>query len=221
MLKQLFQSAPDSKIAIIGSGPSAVQFDGNCDISIAVNGAAMLPTKFDYFMYGDRQAPERSWSQPDCASRRVVAHHVAATDRLLYPEVDFPDLERTARPQSANQTLLPPPAHPHLYFQYRPFDVDQISRQNNFLMYGGTISCCAVQLAYMMGASRLELFGCEFSHRDGNYFQKFSHVGSVSDRQYQAMQSTLKKIRDEGVKVTAYGKSILTEIDERIQPVKR
>ena len=84
-------------------------------------------------------------------------------------------------------------------------------------MYGGTISCCAVQLAYMMGASRLKLFGCEFSHRDGNYFQKFSHVGSVSDRQYKTMQSMLRKIRDEGVKITAYGNSILTEIDERIQ----
>ena len=110
MLKQLFQSAPDSEIAIIGSGPSAVQFDGDCDISIAVNGAAMLPAKFDYFLYGDQQAPDRSWSKIDCASCRVVAHHVAATDRLLYPEADFPDLERIVKPQSANQKCLPPPA---------------------------------------------------------------------------------------------------------------
>lgn len=216
MLEQLFQTAPDAEIAIIGSGPSAVRFDGSADISIAVNGAAMLGATFDFFMYGDRQAPHRSWSTIDCARCRIVAHHVAATDRFLYPDSDFPFLDRSANVQSADQELLPAPVPPHLHFQYRPFVVGQISRKNEFLMFGGTIACCAVQLAYAMGASRLKLFGCEFSHRDGDYFKTFSHVGSVSDRQYQTMEATLKAIRNDRVRVTAYGKSILTEVDHHV-----
>ena len=217
MLKQLHRKFPQSEIAIIGSGPSAKQFSGQGDVSIAVNGAALLEHQFDFFLYGDRKAPEREWSKVDCAQTRVVAHHVAATDELLYPKGKYPDLERVAKPQSVDQIQLPPPVAPHLHFQYEAFELGKVSRNNNFLMYGGTISCCAVQLAFMLGAKRVLLFGCEYSHQTASYFRFLQHTGSISDDQRNVMNLTLAKLRQVGVAVAAFGKTTLEQVDQRFE----
>lgn len=218
MLKKLIGSAPDSEISIVGSGPSATQFNGQGDLSIAVNGAALLDRQFDFFLYGDRQAPHRIWSKVDCARTRIVARHVATTDELLYPHdvAAYQDLERTTEPQSADQPNLPDPISPHIHFEYQEFSANRIAETNEFLMYGGTISCCAAQLAMIMGAKKIRLFGCEFSHARGSYFRKFRHVGQISNRQLETMNEALRVIRSKRIEVVAHGATKLTQVDQKI-----
>ena len=129
------------------------------------------------------------------------------------PQGFFPDVQRTTKPQSVGEEKLPVPVPPHLYFEYRRFSQEKISCENNFLMFGGTISCCAAQLAYLMGASKINLFGCEFSHQDGSYFRKFSHIGAVNDDQRIVMETMLQGLRERGVTVVAFGNTKLTEVD--------
>ena len=88
----------------------------------------------------------------------------------------------------------------------------------NFLMFGGTISCCAVQLAYIMGAKEIELYGCNFHHsRRSHYFYSAGQgqIGRVRSSQRETMDKLLKEVRAKGVKVSIFGPTRLTEFDRQ------
>ena len=88
-----------------------------------------------------------------------------------------------------------------------------MSRKMNFLMFCGTISGCAAQLAFLMGANNIELYGCSFSHNNGHYFYESDYIGTVSTSQRNAMDSMLYDIRNAGVKIHIFGDTMLTQYD--------
>lgn len=57
MVSTLKNCFAQSKLAILGSGPSLSFFRGGYDCTIAVNGAALIGFNYDYFMCGDVQSP--------------------------------------------------------------------------------------------------------------------------------------------------------------------
>jgi hypothetical protein len=69
MVSTLKNCFAQSKLAILGSGPSLSFFRGGYDCTIAVDGAA-LGFNYDYFMCGDVQSPKMPWF---LASQRVNA----------------------------------------------------------------------------------------------------------------------------------------------------
>jgi len=94
-------------------------------------------------------------------------------------------------------------------FSEIPFRPGRINRQQQRLFRGGTISGIALNLAFVMGASKIRLFGCTFSYADGHYFYPSTHVGKVRERQLVVMQQLLKQIRGHDVVIDVCGRSRL------------
>lgn len=197
MISDLYNKHPGSIIDIIGSGPSAVMYNGSVNPSIAVNGASLLGHKYSYFVCGDHNSYKRDWFSIKCSNIRVIARLVALFDYQLYPESI--NMKRFAVPahEQSKVSDIRNPVKPHKVFSYRKYDAVRLSRCNNFLMYGGTISCCALQLAWIMGARKVRIYGCGFTHTNGHYFYNASSIGSIVRSQIETMQSVIDHLRSE------------------------
>lgn len=211
MIAHLHNKHVGSHVAIIGSSPSALLYSGDCDVSIGVNGASLLGYQFDYYVVGDPHAPDREWFTAKCARSRIIANIVATLDRQLYPDYLYPNLDRRAifdNTQSHLVADIPQPVSPHHWFPYAPIEDHLILRLNPFLMYHGTITCSTLQLAWMMGAREIDLFGCAFS-ADHGYFYQAKLPGRVGERQVRTMQNCIDVLRSDGVIIRIHGKSVL------------
>ena len=211
MIKSLHHAHDGAAISIVGSGPTAIDFNkSKSDISIGVNGAAKLGKKFDYFMCGDAKSSAYDWFSIDCSRVRIIAKLTAAPDKILYPVELFPNIKRMAVITAKQSTVsLPPPVKPHLTFMYKWYKPDRLKKDMNYLMFGGTISCCAVQLAYVMGASKIILYGCGFTNTGRHYFYHTQRPGTISDSQRTVMTAIINEIRKRGVRVEAVGNTTL------------
>lgn len=208
LLRNIYE---DATVGVVGSGPSANNFvkDG-LDFTIAVNGAAKLNHHFDYFLCGDPSSSKCDWFKIDCAKVRVIAKLTAGLDEKLYPPKLFPNLCRVAVSVTKQHDVkLPCPLWPHLTFIYERYRAKKINKDVDYLMFGGTISCCAVQLAYIMGASKIVLFGCEFSYAK-QYFYKSNRPGTISDSQRNIMCEVINILKNKGVKFKAMGDTTLS-----------
>jgi len=219
MLDRLRRRHCGDTVSIVASGPSADLFKDGA-VTIGVNGAAFLKHKFDYFLCGDKNSYTKDWFSIDCSYVRVIARLVASMDRILYPDDKFPSLERLAVPQHEQRRIkhLPEPVPPHLTYKYLWYGKGRLNEDVNFLMFSGTISCCAVQLAYIMGAKKIELYGCDFHHsRRSHYFyeSKQGQVGRVRPSQREIMDKMLKEVMDKGVKVSIFGQTRLTQFNRQ------
>ncbi len=211
MIESLHDIHKGSTISIVASGPSAVMYDGFGDIAIGVNGASLLGPTFDYYMCGDPYAHRHDWFSINCSKERVVAKVLASMDYQLYPEHIY-DIERKSVTVLKQRALdLPDPVYPHKTFRYRSYKHDKLRLNNKFLLFGGTISCCALQLAWMMGADRVVLFGCNFRHSmSEHHFYDTKMPGRVVLTQVKTMQSVIDKMRTAGLVVSIIGKSALS-----------
>jgi hypothetical protein len=220
MLHLLHNKHKGKSASIIASGPTAIKYDESTDISIAVNGAAFMEKQFDYFLCGDHNSHNFSWFKIQCSTVRVVSRLVASMDSQLYPK-DFDEiLDRKAVPAHKQRQVgnLLCPIYPHVLFNYRWYKEGRLKPNSNFLMFGGTISCCAVQLAFLLGCSEIHLYGCGFNHRRGHYFYKSGEKpGRVVKTQFETMERCLKEVRSLGMKVYIHGKSKLTQCDKKIK----
>jgi uncharacterized Rossmann fold enzyme len=211
MIKSLHNIHKGATIAIVGSGPTAVEFiKSKCDISIGVNGAAKLGKKFDYFICGDVRSSTYDWFSIDCSKIRVIAKLTAAPDKILYPDVLFPTITRAAVVTAKqNNIVLPLPIEPHLTFMYKWYKSDRLKPDMNYLMFGGTISCCAVQLAYVMGATKIVLYGCGFNSIGKHYFYHTSKPGTISDSQRTVMSAVINELKKRGIQFENVGHTTL------------
>jgi hypothetical protein len=209
MIKALHGIHKGETIAVVGSGPTAIEFK-NQHLSIGVNGAAKLGKRFDYFMCGDARSSAFDWFNIDCSRVRVIAKLTAAPDKILYPIDLFQDIKRTAVITAKQSSVkLPPPVEPHLTFMYRWYKSDRLKSDMNYLMFGGTISCCAVQLAYLMGATKIVLYGCGFNSVGRHYFYHTPRPGSISASQRAVMNAVISEIRKRGVQFQIVGETTL------------
>ena len=210
MIRSLLGIYKGATVAIVGSGPTAVAFKHSKAVSIGVNGAAKLGKRFDYFMCGDTRSSSYDWFNIDCSRVRVIAKLTAAPDKILYPPALFPDIKRVAAPTAKqNSVILPPPAKPHITFMYKWYKPDRLKLDMNYLMFGGTISCCAVQLAYIMGASKIVLYGCGFTNTGKHYFYHTPRPGSISDSQRTVMSTVIKELMKRGIQFEIIGDTTL------------
>ena len=230
MLERLRLRHHGATIAIVGSASTATLYDpSDSDISIGVNGAALLGHRFDYFACADRMAPERDWFAVNCAPCRVIARAIASCDRQLYPDrfdIFLPHREAFAF-EDQDKAMLPEPVPPHCIYTMLPVNDANFSalaeREASGLMAHATITGQAVQLAWLLGAAHLRLYGCRFSTetsgRPFHYFYRAepSQTGQISARQRDTMDRYLALLRRLGVRVTSHGETCLTEYDENIR----
>lgn len=215
MIGSLHNIHEGSTISVVASGPSASMYDGRGDISIGVNGSALLGTVFDYFICGDPRSSDCDWFHINCSRVRVIARAIASVDYQLYPEHIY-KFERfaatTCETSEQKRKLirqLPEPVYPHKTFRYSWYAEDKLKLNSMLLLYGGTISCCAMQLAWMMGSRHIVLFGCDFTHESGNYFYPANKIGKIWRSQVETMQNAIDALRSKNVTIDIVGKSML------------
>lgn len=220
MINQLRGIHAGATISIVGSSPTAKSFcPKECDVSIGVNGAALLGPYFNYFLCMTRDAAEHDWFDRDCSRSRIIGSKIATLDYRLYPATF--DATLGQRKLYIEEPDLPEPARPHFIFAARS-PTEQgvealLERRAEALMTHGTTAGQAVQLAFLMGASCIQLYGCSFSAdtsgKPGHYFYDApqQQTGWISTDQIHFMELYLSLVRREGAKVVVHGESALRQ----------
>jgi len=108
---------------------------------------------------------------------------------------------------------MPNPKPPHIVLKYRSVN-EPISREQIKINMEGTSSHVALQIAYLMGASEIHLYGVEFSnypkngqlHSSGNYFYQpaSGEFGMTLDTQLKTMDNTIQEINKLGTPVFSH-----------------
>jgi hypothetical protein len=227
------------RIAVLGSSPTINLYRGGEDVSIAVNGAILCDAvpRADYFLCGDKESPNRSWWKPsfECTEHRVVATFIAPYDHVVVPDPE--DRKRLVHTfendpvhtelRGGNIELLPMDykvSAGNAVFQYASREKQGISPNQPRLVKGGTIAGVASQLALVMGASEIHLYGCSFgTPPDGRHYayDNQGEFGMISHTHPKRMDGILAKIADCGVRIYSHGWTELrvpTRLD--IEPVK-
>lgn len=198
-------------IAIVGSGPSAILYSDNHDISIGVNGASKLGPHYNYYMCGDSHSFNRDWFNINCSDVRVIGNVVATMDKIIYPQSVYGNMERFFVRTLDNEKLnkIPDPIEPHFVYKYKMIYNKEISKKQEYLYAGATISGCALQLAYMMGSHDIHLYGCDFTHDNGKYFYETNANGFIRDSQLYEMKKLIDVIKKNGINISIHGDSKL------------
>lgn len=230
------------KIAVLGSGPSVKLFSRKEDAVIGVNGAAKLLEPGDYFLSGDKRAHLRSWFlELRDGIACMLKPHAAMYSARFYPDekiraglIAFYEGYMAQHPEEVHVSddgfrairrgnavvdcfieNFPLPAQPHAII--RKYDPDQsLSKDMDALINGGSSACEAMQVAFVMGAKSIHLYGVQFnndaigdpnSHTGTNYFYvpNKGEEGRTKDSQLQVMDGLIAKAMELGTNVYSYG----------------
>lgn len=211
-----------ARIAVLGSSPTIRYYESKEDISIAVNGSVNCePVKrADYFMCGDKESHKRRWFD---VSRSSCNHRILATFVAPYDFEVLPDLSERSRLvkeiESDEAHLLNAGANirfspdfrkvseDHGIFEYADIWEQEISKGQERLCRGGTISGVAAQMALVMGASEIHLYGCSFGNENGDHYgyDPGKEPGNISKTHPVTMDYILSRIMANGVKVFSHG----------------
>jgi len=213
-------------MAVLGSGPTLGAFAGREPVAIAVNGAAACDVPYQYFICGDLASPQREWfyASRRHRARRFVASFLAPSDAVLFPSALLRwrlRCERLPRSVRARARRSPAPLYDyrpsaaptpgHGWFQYCrdefPTDEQELHRhlRAERLVHGASIAGVAVQLAYLMGAAEIHLYGCAMDNDQGdNYFRPGSR-GQTTPLQRANFSQLLAWIAAAGVRLVPHG----------------
>lgn len=230
---------PEKSIAIVGSAPSATIFKHVEDVIIGVNGGSKLISPNDYFLSLDERAHTRSWFKelPESITCIVQAQSAIYSEKF-YPEDIRKKYQKkldgyiNSNPSElrilsdgfklipanslAIQYLLnvPEPKKPHQIIRGVTQD-EPISRNQKRINWGGTSACGALQIAHMMGAKEIHLYGIEFSNNvtddasymGDKYFYKPNpeETGRTLPSQREFMDKVIKEVMMQGTLVYSHG----------------
>lgn len=227
-----FQGIHDgARIAILGSAPTIHLYHKEEDYSIAVNGAIMCVDTSDYFMCGDKISHNHLWFKPsqERGGIRIIAAFIAPYDKIVIPN----DKERKKLKNRLENSLIHQREgggnirfspkfryiqDPNGVFEYADIWEEEICPTQQRLCRGGTISGVAAQMAKVMGAGEIHLYGCPFKTLDkGHYgYDNRGEIGRVGSTQPATMDYILSRLRHHGTKIFSHGESALT-IPERVE----
>jgi hypothetical protein len=211
MLSQIMFKHADKTFAVLGSAPSVRNFTRHEEVAIGVNGASRLLKKGDYFLSMYKGAHHRSWFQnrPDGISCILRPHSALYSNKLFADEklrrtlVSHNEEFMNRHPEQTQYEVtaggviryvskeyepepnwlqeFPEPQAPHLVLR----EVDKaglLSKDIKKINPAGTSACTAIQIAFLMGASEIHLYGIEFSNYvDNEQFNGKNYFYSPDD----------------------------------------
>lgn len=219
---------PKSSIAILGSSPTIKLYKGEEDISIAVNGVVMcnLPNTPEYYMCGDKESFRRTWFEHSKtkARTRIVATFVAPYDSLVLPNENersklqkILDTDEFHMSDKGGNIKFSPDfeeiEEPHGIFKYADIWEEKINPDQKRLCRGGTISGVATQMAMIMGAKEIHLYGCSFGKppKEEHYaYDNKKEPGGINKNHPIVMDYILSMINLYGIKIYSHGYSNLS-----------
>jgi len=215
-----------ARITILGSSPTIKLYEGEEDVAIAVNGASICDVvkEFgaDYFVCGDKNSPSRKWfeeSRKTCKSR-LVASFIAPYDYEVILNSLERDIFRDILVENGNHQnhyggdiRFTPDfqeiASPHGVFIYADLWEQEISSDQRRFCRGGTISGVAAQIALVMGAKEIHLYGCSFGRPNGSNvhyaYNNGIETGGIQHFHPIRMDYILSRLVEEGVRIVSHG----------------
>ena len=112
MISQLYNKYVGKTIAIVGSGITSEAYNGNEDVSIALNGAIQLDKPIDYAMGFDRRLPTREWFSIKPEITRIYGAGIAKESPLCYGHLKSVDMKSSILEDEELENN--PPNNPHL-----------------------------------------------------------------------------------------------------------
>ena len=76
-MKSLYNKYEGKTIALVGSGPTALSFNEEEDVAIAINGAIQLDKHFNYLCMFDTSLPQKTWFYDKPEVQRLVGSELA------------------------------------------------------------------------------------------------------------------------------------------------
>jgi len=230
MIKNLRGRFNGLDIAILGSGTTMDLYEEREDIAIAVNGASLTEKTYHIFLAGDRTSPDMDWwMASEDEEKEVIPARIISSDLSPYDPILYPNKEERQRLQEEHKKFIEgnkgkeypyvhyapniPPEKPHLFFRFGGFgNIEKISPKQEVMYWGGTISAIALQLSLIVGAKRVNIYGCGFDNVTGTnycYTCPKDQKGATTEEQRKIMQKTIYKAREKGIKVNIIGESKL------------
>ena len=214
-----------SKIAILGSSPTLELYENKEDISIAVNGAPLCLSenyKINYFMCGDKDSHDRQWflSSEKFNAIRIVSSFVLPYDPIIIPKKneryelqkrlkEFYENEENYINFNLDDYVLD---SKHGFFHYsRPWN-QIISKRQKKISKSATISGVAAQMALIMGAKEIHLYGCSFGDVKNKhyYYDSKGEPGGIKLWQPVVMDFILyQMIKKYNIEIIAHGETTL------------
>jgi len=115
---------------------------------------------------------------------------------------------------------FPPPKNANVVlFTVNPYV--KINQSMKELVSGGTSSGGALQIAFLMGATEIHLYGVEFTNQSDesygskNYFYKYQRIvegGHTDEKQQSVMEKLIRTVKSYGVKVFHHGPTKLKNL---------
>lgn len=242
-LNQLIEKYKGATIGVLGSGPSLREYAhmiNSCDLIIATNGSlrALKPKehKIDFFIYGDISAPKRQWFHDSTkfeGKTRKRCTRILPNFLLPFDEIVLPDPKKRYPLKKAVKEFRDSLTYYDNYIHFDLLKTEKIPltnglifkyndsietlnlerKKNPSLTRGGTITGTASQLAYLMGAKKIILFGCGFNNLEGsgNYsYDSKGEFGITTNLQKENMDKILSTLIKKGTSVECLGKTNLT-----------
>jgi len=236
-LKGMYEGA---RIGILGSGPTLNDFKDElyslCDILIACNGSIMAldPQKnpLDYFLYVDSESPARTWFRESRHFHRPnggQVNRILPNSLLPYDDIVLnSEIERCKLQLELLEFMKENPSDDKAYRNFKPssdiiltngfnfnYEVANISEMDieSSIYGGGTVTGTGSQIAWRMGASQINLFGCGFNNSPGAGVYAYDNrgePGATTDDHKLCMDEILLQIQSKGVKVISFGETSLT-----------
>jgi hypothetical protein len=244
MLQEMRELYNGKSFAVLGSAPSLRLYSGNQDIAIGVNGAGKILTEQDIFLSMYKGTHFSSWFKELARGIRCILRpHSAMYSKRFFPSDDFrlKMIEKNERfmdshPNQVRHEELeselvryvskeyeprkdflkdfPSPAEPH--FVIREIDTSSpVTKDITKINPAGTSSCTAMQIAYLMGASEIHLYGIEFSNdvpdpndfNGDNYFTtpKKGETGRTLPKHREDMDAMILEIISQGIPIISHG----------------
>jgi hypothetical protein len=179
MLDQIRDKHKDKTICILGSGETAPLYANTCDVCIAVNGALSLKKEIDYFVAFDHRVIHKAYFDSKPEVTRLLGVNIATLSRVAYP-----DSLKVPRVIQCGLTVTkdPVPARPpHLAWTFtRPATVEELDIDSAHMYSADNVVIPAFQLAYLMGAREIHLYGIGL-HKH-YYFD--GHIESAHEKEY-------------------------------------
>jgi hypothetical protein len=163
MLETLRNKYQGSVVAILGGGFTILNYTGKEDICIAMNNAIQLDAKIDYFTAFDCKIPTLDYFLYKPKITRLLGGNIAGQCPYTFPKLE--DSKRKivkVRELDEKNCLVikEKPNLPNDFWLYKTRETPMLSPNMKSLSVCGTILAPALELAFIMGAKEIHIYGC-------------------------------------------------------------
>lgn len=176
-------------IAILCPGKTSLEYNNDCDISVALNSGIKLDKKIDYFMAFDCKIPLLDYFTIKPEVTRILGANIYSM--CPYSNTQGSTKKQIIRTLNINQEL-PPATEPHWYWYYK-YDTDP-SYKPYYKEFAAcsTILIPALQLAVHWGCSQIYIYGA--SMNNSVYFYDTAKKHTYTDIGRRGVNNLIKSI---------------------------